>query len=109
MRHATLIGSDGFRLEVEIAQRARERMRGLLRRARLPPGRGLLIPNARSVHSIGMHFPLDVAFLDADLLVLEVKRLAPGRLLLPRRRARHVLEMAAGTGPEQGQRLRVGR
>jgi uncharacterized membrane protein (UPF0127 family) len=107
MRRVTLVGSDGFRIEVEVAERARERMRGLLRRARLPPGQGLLIPNARSVHSMGMRFPVDVSFLDAELTVLEVKRLAPGRVLVPRRRARHILECAPGAGPDEGLHLRV--
>jgi uncharacterized membrane protein (UPF0127 family) len=109
MRRVTLVGEGGLHLEVEVAERRRERMRGLLRRVRLPPGHGLLIPNARSVHSVGMRFPLDVAFLDDDLVVLAVERVPPGRLLAVRRRARHVLECPAGSGPRTGERLRISR
>jgi uncharacterized membrane protein (UPF0127 family) len=107
MRRVTLAGSDGFRMEVEVAERTTERMRGLLRRSPPPPGHGLLIPNARSVHSLGMRFSIDVSFLDAELTVLDVTRLAPGRVLVPRRLARHILECAPGAGPEPGQHLRV--
>jgi uncharacterized protein len=107
MRRVTLVGRKGLRLETEVAEGRRERMRGLLGRAHLPPNGALLIPNARSVHSMGMRFPLDVAFLDAELVVLAVKRLPPGRLMVPRPRARHILECAAGGGPEPGDRLRV--
>jgi hypothetical protein len=52
----------------------------------------MLIPNASSVHTFGMRFPILVARLDAELRVVEVDRLRPGRLLLPRRAVRHVLE-----------------
>jgi hypothetical protein len=46
-----------------------------------------------------------VAFLDRDLVVLEVQRVPAGRLLLPRRRARHVLELPVGVDVRVGDRL----
>jgi hypothetical protein len=52
----------------------------------------MLIPNASSVHTFGMRFPILVARLDSRLRVVRVDRLRPGRLLLPRRAVRHVLE-----------------
>lgn len=41
-----------------------ERMRGLLGRPRLVPGEGLLLDPCRAVHTAGMRYPLDLAFLD---------------------------------------------
>ena len=57
----------------------------------------LLLRPARSVHTVGMRFPLDVAWCDRDLVVLRTARLSPYRVSLPVRRARAVLEAEAGT------------
>ena len=35
------------------------------------------VPGTRAVHTVGMRFPLDVAFLDRDLVVLDVTPLQP--------------------------------
>ena len=51
---------------------------------------------ARSVHSIGMRFPIDVAWLDDDLTVLRTVRLARNRMTRPVLRAHSVLEAEAG-------------
>ncbi|MEO6989277.1 MAG: DUF192 domain-containing protein [Aquihabitans sp.] len=56
----------------------------------------LLIERARSVHSIGMRFPIDVAFCDQDMVVLKTRRLRPHRVLAPVLRARQVIEAEAG-------------
>ena len=42
-----------------------ERMRGLLGRSGLAPDEALLLPDCRSVHTVGMRFAIRVAFLDA--------------------------------------------
>ncbi len=78
----------------EWADTSSERARGLLGR----PGYegALILPRTRSVHSLGMRFSLDVAFLDDELTVLDCVRLDRWRVTLPRRRARSVLEAAAG-------------
>ena len=52
---------------------------------------------ARSVHSLGMRFPIDVAWLDADLTVLRTVRLARNRMTRPVLRAHGVLEAEAGS------------
>jgi uncharacterized membrane protein (UPF0127 family) len=83
-----------LRLRVEVPQTRRERMRGLLGRRALEPGRGLLLERTRTIHTFGMRFPLRVAFLDRELRVLEVQDLPPGRIVLPRPGARHILEYA---------------
>ena len=93
MRQIDLVAlPTGLRLRVEVPETRRERMRGLLGRRALEPGRGLLLERSRSVHTFGMRFALRVAFLDRELRVLEVRDLPPGRIVLPRPRARHVLE-----------------
>jgi uncharacterized protein len=79
--------------EVEVAASGPARRRGLLGRDAFD-GAILLAP-AASVHTIGMRFAIDVAFLDRRLRVLEIVTMAPGRLGRPRWRARAVLETAA--------------
>jgi uncharacterized membrane protein (UPF0127 family) len=105
MRTVTLTTNLGLRLDVDIPDTRRERMRGLLRRERLPPGHALLLERTRSVHTVGMRYPIMVARLDRELRVLTVRRLRPGRLLLPRARVRHVLECPEGTQLSPGDRL----
>ncbi len=72
----------------------------------MEPGGALLLEWVRSVHTVGMRFEIGVAFLDAGLRVLEVVRVPPGRVLLPRRDARHVLELEADGPLRAGDRLR---
>jgi hypothetical protein len=79
---------------VEVAGGAEGRMRGLLGRDGLEGA--LLLPREPGVHTFGMRFSIDVAFLDRRSLVLEVVRMAPGRFGRPRLRARSVLEAEAG-------------
>ncbi|ATW50272.1 DUF192 domain-containing protein [Streptomyces peucetius] len=80
--------------EVEIAATYGTRRRGLLGRDGIA-GAMLLTP-CNGVHTIGMRFPIDVAYLDRELRVLAVRTMRPGRIGLPRLRARLVLEAAAG-------------
>jgi uncharacterized membrane protein (UPF0127 family) len=66
----------------------------------------MLFLRCRSVHTFGMAFPIDVALLTDDLRVLEIRRLAPRRVLRPRAGARHVLECPTPTDLRRGDRLR---
>ncbi|MFJ4415909.1 DUF192 domain-containing protein [Streptomyces sp. NPDC088925] len=87
-------GSPGSEVPLEVARTARERGRGLLRRDAV---RGaLLLSPASAVHTLGMRFAIDVAFLDREWRVRSVRTMRPGRLGLPRPWARHVLEAEAG-------------
>ncbi|MFF4156514.1 DUF192 domain-containing protein [Streptomyces sp. NPDC001678] len=89
--------SSGMITPLEIAASYRARTRGLLGRDAFEPSEGaLLLTPASSVHTWRMRFPIDVAYLDRHLTVLTVRTMRPGRLGLPRVRARHVLESAAG-------------
>ncbi|MEU1791315.1 DUF192 domain-containing protein [Streptomyces sparsogenes] len=86
------VGATDIPLEVAASYRARTR--GLLGRDGVPGA--LLLTPASSVHTFGMRFAIDVAYLDRRLTVLAVRTMRPGRLGLPRPRARHVLEAEAG-------------
>ena len=79
---------------LEVADRRATRRKGLLGRDGID-GALLLVP-ARSVHSFGMRFPIDVAWLDADLTVLRTVRLARNRMTRPVLSAHSVLEAEAG-------------
>jgi hypothetical protein len=85
----------------------RERRRGLLGRATLAPDRALLLRRCRSVHTFGMRFAIDAVLLDRDDLVVAVVPMPPRRLLRPRRRVRHVVEVAAGRGPGAAQEIHM--
>ncbi|HMC43026.1 MAG TPA: DUF192 domain-containing protein, partial [Acidimicrobiales bacterium] len=54
---------------LELAASRRERVLGLVGRDHYEGA--LLLRPARSVHTVGMRFPIDVAFCDADLVVTE--------------------------------------
>ncbi|MET9623739.1 MULTISPECIES: DUF192 domain-containing protein [unclassified Streptomyces] len=87
---------------LEIAASYRARRRGLLGRDGI---RGaLLITPTNSIHTFGMRFAIDVAYLDRTLRVLDVVTMKPGRLGLVRLRGRHVLEAEAGTMADWGLR-----
>ncbi|MFF7792277.1 DUF192 domain-containing protein [Streptomyces sp. NPDC007991] len=87
-------GAAAVRVPLEIATSYEARMRGLLGRYFLE-GAMLLSP-AGSVHTFGMRMPIDVAYLDRRLRVIAVRTMRPGRLGMPRLRARHVVEAEAG-------------
>ncbi|MFF5716631.1 DUF192 domain-containing protein [Streptomyces buecherae] len=95
---------------LEIAASYRARSRGLLGRTGIAGA--LLLSPASGVHTFRMRFAIDVAYLDRELTVIAVRTMRPGRLGLPRPRARHVLEAEAGTmerwGLRPGVRVSVG-
>jgi uncharacterized protein len=94
---------------VEIAEGYRSRVKGLLGRDGIDGA--LLLRPARSVHSFGMRFPIDVAFCDGDLRVLRIVALRPHRITLPRWRARAIIETELGEferwGVQVGDQLEV--
>jgi len=86
------------------------RLRGLLARPPLESGEGLLLVDCSSVHTIGMRYPIDIAFLDAKgRVVRSIAALQPGRVRLGGPGAVHTLELPAGclgaTGTVPGVRL----
>ena len=83
---------------VDEARTPWSRMIGLLGRARLDVGDGLLLAPAWSIHTWLMRIAIDVVFIDARGCVLRVyPELPPWRLVSGTRKARTVLEFGAGT------------
>lgn len=95
-----------------------ERVQGWLTRESVEPGEGLLIVPCGSIHSFGMRFSIDVAYLDRQGTVLKlVPQVKPSRLswgpwrgiFLPW--TVQALELPAGTlanaGLRRGDRLRI--
>jgi uncharacterized membrane protein (UPF0127 family) len=103
----TLIDPRGVRWSIAVPQTRRERTRGLRRTAGLAPNHGMLFRRCRSVHTFGMRFDIDVAFLDAGNRVIAVRCGPPGRVLVDMR-ARDVLECAPGSGLRPGDLLGPG-
>ena len=88
---------------VAIADTWWRRVRGLLGRAPLEKGEGLLILACGSVHTIGMAYDIDVVFLDAEgMVVRNIGRLGPFRVGLGGPGAVHTLELPAGRSEEMG-------
>jgi uncharacterized membrane protein (UPF0127 family) len=56
----------------------------------------MIFPDISSVHSFGMRFAIDVAFLDKHYVVIDVVTLKPWRIALPRVRSKFVLEAKEG-------------
>jgi len=85
-------------LRVAVASSWRARLRGLAGLPVLPAAVGLELPRCRSVHTVGMRFALDLVWLDGAGVVVRVDPdVAPLRLRSCRR-ARSVVEVAAGRG-----------
>lgn len=91
---AWLVRDDEVLASLEVASTRRSRAHGLLGRDGFD-GAIYLAP-CRSVHSLRMRFALDVAFVDADMQVVRVLRLRPGRITRPSWRAHGVVEAEAG-------------
>lgn len=95
-----------------VAARPLRRMIGLLGRASLPAGEGILLRPAGSIHTFFMRFPIDVVFLDEEDRVLGFDAALPPWRTTGRRGARAVVELAAGEcerrGLEVGDALTVG-
>jgi uncharacterized protein len=93
----------------DVAEDWKSRSKGLLGRDGYDGA--MVLTHARSVHTVGMRFAIDVAFCDSDLVVLDVARVPPRRLTLPRRKCRTVIEAEAGAferwGLRPGDRLEL--
>ena len=95
---------------VRTARTFLSRLVGLLGTSAIAEGEGLWIVPCRSVHTLGMRYPIDVAFLDArGVVVGTLEGLPPNRVGRVFRKARGALELRAGTlaatGTAPGDRL----
>ena len=80
---------------VPVASTLVSRTLGLALLARERAGAGLLIPRCRSIHTVGMRFPIDVFFLDAEGRVIELRRSVPPRRVIRSPGAIAVLEVSS--------------
>ncbi|ACX52177.1 protein of unknown function DUF192 [Ammonifex degensii KC4] len=75
-----------------------QRLRGLIGRAPLKPGEGLLIEPCRAVHTCFLSCPIDVLFYDSEKRVVALfPSLLPWRFTPFIEQAQGVLELPAGT------------
>jgi uncharacterized protein len=82
---------------VDLADTPKSRRMGLLRHESLAPGQGLWIFPTQAIHTFGMRFPIDVAFLDRSLRIKRIyHQLAPFRLTTFVWGAKSVLELPSG-------------
>ncbi|MFZ9018203.1 MAG: DUF192 domain-containing protein [Ilumatobacteraceae bacterium] len=88
----------------ELADARQARRRGLLGRDHLDGA--LVLRPCRWVHTLGMRFPLDVAFLDDGGTVVKTMQMHQHRVGVPVWRASTVIEAEAGAFARWG--LRVG-
>ena len=89
---------------VDVAASRAERAKGLLGRDDLEGA--FAIPGCRWVHTMGMKFPIDVAYVDADGNVIKVVSMRRHRIGAPVPKARTVIEARAGSFERWG--LKVG-
>lgn len=80
--------------DVAVARTRRERGRGLLGRDGLAGA--LWLPGVRSVHTVGMRFAIDVAWIDRAGSVRRIARMGPGRVSAWLPSAAGVLEAEEG-------------
>lgn len=85
-------------MEIIVARSRRARLLGLALRRRAPPGRALLVPCCRSVHTFGMRFALDLVWLDRGGNVVAIDERVPPLRIRTRRRAAAVIEAPGGEG-----------
>jgi uncharacterized membrane protein (UPF0127 family) len=92
---AWLVRDDGEVLAtLEVADGSKARARGLLGREAFD-GAIYLAP-AKSVHTLGMRFPIYVAFVDKDMVVLRTLTMRRWRVGRPVMKAHGVIEAEAG-------------
>jgi uncharacterized membrane protein (UPF0127 family) len=94
---------------VRAARTFRERVVGLLATPRLGAGEGLWISPCQAIHTFGMRYPIDIAFLDAEGVVRHQATVKPWRLSAWVRKTVGVLELAEGelakSGTQAGDKL----
>lgn len=85
--------------DLEVADTGWQRMKGLIGRSSgdFYRGKGLWLRSCEGIHTIGMTFPIDAAYLDSDCrVVFMYKSLPPFRIGRIRWNVKSVLELPAG-------------
>lgn len=87
---------------LEVADKFSARLRGLLGRDGLDGA--LLLPKTKAVHTLGMRFPLDIAYCDKEMRVVATSSVGRYRVCRPRLRAACVIEAESGAFERWGLR-----
>ncbi len=93
---AWLVREGDVLASADVARGIRGRAVGLLGRERASVTGVMVFRPCRQIHTVGMRFPIDVAFCDRDGLVLRTSTVAPWRVTRVVWRAGFVVEAAAG-------------
>lgn len=101
---AWLVSDARVLASAEVSTNRADRRRGLLRRDSLEGA--FVIDRCRWIHTIGMRFNIDAAYLDSEGIVIKTIQMNRFRLGVPVWRARSVIEAEAGSFARWG--LRVG-
>ena len=101
---AWLVSEARVLASAEVARDRRSRRKGLLGRDHYEGA--LVIEPCRWIHTMGMRFPIDVAYLDADGTVIKTTCVRPHRPTVPVPRSVAVIEAEAGAFERWG--LHVG-
>lgn len=97
MNGQTIVG------DCRVATDAFSRFLGLMGKKNVAKGSGVLFPKCNSIHTFFMRIPIDVVFIDGEGEVKEViQALGAWRMLLPRFKAKHILELGAGHARDFG-------
>jgi hypothetical protein len=91
---AWLVSQSRVLASAEVAESTRARCKGLLGRDGLEGA--FVIRRCRWVHTVGMRFPIDVAYVDATGTVVHAATMHRFRLGMPVWKARWVIEAEAG-------------
>jgi uncharacterized protein len=91
---AWLVSEARVLASADVAGNRSDRRRGL--RGRDGIDGALVITSCRWVHTFGMRFAIDVAFVDDDGVVIKIVRMRPRRLGSPVKEATWVIEAATG-------------
>ena len=82
---------------MRIACSFKHRLVGLLRTNALAEDEALMLSPGGSIHTFGMRYPIDVAFLDRQLKILRLApHLPPWRICYAPTKTKHVVELRAG-------------
>ncbi len=101
---AWLISEARVFASIDVADDRKARMKGLLGRTGV--NGAFAIPSCHWVHTVGMRFPIDVAYVNADNVVIKTTTMHRHRIGMPVPHARMVIEAEAGAFARWG--LRVG-
>lgn len=114
MKKLVVIAADGTVLckTCHVADKPHTRLRGVIGWKSLHRGEGILIRPANSIHTSFLRFSIDAVFLDDEMTVVSISRNVRPWRMAASRRAKAVLELAAGEcerlGVEPGDRLAWG-